>query len=333
MQIFLVILGFVICIAAGVSILKEWFPKFKKQFRLLIPVGIFLIIFSQCFVIIPTQYTGVKILLGQVNNTPVDNGFNWKVPFVEKIQKINNKLQDKSYFSKDKDRVWSETKNRTAIYYQDIVFSYQINPEYSSWIYANVEDYKNNLLSEGMVSSAIKSVSKKLDDADATDRSIIEPLIKESLQQAVLDKYQNSVLTVCNVTVNNIDFEDSYNQAIADKQKMQIALEQQELENQKKIAEEQANAEALEIKTTAEANAIKMKAEAEAEANRLLQNSLSDMVLQFKLADKWNGTAPQYVGGEGSLFSFLIGDTNDSSSQPLSPVESENSTETSSSEE
>ena len=304
MQIFLIILGLAICIIAGVFLLKEWFPKSKKLFRLLIPVGIFLIIFSQCFVIIPSQNTGVKVLLGQVNDTPVNNGFNWKVPFLEKIQKINNKLQDKSYFSKDSDRVWSETKNRTAIYYQDIVISYQINPEYSSWIYANVEDYKNNLLSDGMVSSAIKSISKKLDDSDATDRSIIEPLIKESLQQAVLAKYQISVLTVYNVTVNNIDFEDSYNQAIADKQNMQIALEQQELENQKKIAEEQANAEALEIKTTAEANAIKMKAEAEAEANRLLQDSLSDMVLQFKLTDKWNGIVPQYVGSEGSFFFF-----------------------------
>jgi len=39
------------------------------------------------------------------------------------------------------------------------------------------------------------------------------------------------------------------------------------------------------------------KAKAQAEANRLLQESLTALLIQNKAIDRWNGTLPQFTGG------------------------------------
>lgn len=59
--------------------------------------GLILLVFSQSFAIIPTGYTGVRITFGQIDNRTVQNGFNWKIPFVQSINQVNNKQQDISY--------------------------------------------------------------------------------------------------------------------------------------------------------------------------------------------------------------------------------------------
>jgi prohibitin 2 len=40
-----------------------------------------------------------------------------------------------------------------------------------------------------------------------------------------------------------------------------------------------------------------VKAKAQAEANKLLQESLTPLLIQNKSIDKWNGTLPQFTGG------------------------------------
>ncbi len=129
-------------------------------------------------------------------------------------------------------QIWSETSERTALYYDGITVTYQINPEMSAWIYANVSNYKENLVTQTLVAS-IKTSSKSLTSTDATNRGIVEPL---SMQKKALDeKYGEDVVIINKVVIANTDFEDSYNKAIAEKQTAQLAYEQQQIENQKKI--------------------------------------------------------------------------------------------------
>ena len=232
------------------------------------------LICSQALVIIKTGYTGVRTTFGQISDTPVQNGFNLKIPFVQSIETVNNKLQDKSI----EEQVWGETANRTAIWYKNIVVSYQIEPEKSAWIFANVADYKDSLISNALVSSAVKSASANLQDADATNRGSIEPAVKQTLQESVDGKYGTGVLYINKVTINEADFEESYKTAIADKQKAQLAAEQQEIENKKNIE----------------------KANAEAEANRKLKESISPEVLQKQFLEKWNGQLPT-VTSDGNI--------------------------------
>ena len=264
-----------------------------------------LLVFSQSFAIIPTGYTGVRITFGQIDNRTVQNGFNWKIPFVQSINQVNNKQQDISYTG----QVWSETAERTVLYYEGITVTYTINPEKSAWIYANVSDYKKNLISDNLVASAIKSSSKELNSTDATNRGIIEPIAQEKIQEALDQKYGPDVVFINKVVIANTDFEESYNQAIADKQTAQLAYEKQQIENKRQIEAAEADAQVKTTQAKAEADAAVIKAQGEADANKLLNDSITDKILRQQYYEKWNGQLPNVITGDSSDIIMDIGKT------------------------
>lgn len=272
---------------------KEYCQEQRKEYKskhiqIVGPIiGLVLIVFACSFTVVKTGYTGVRVLFGQVNEQTIQSGFNFHVPFVGSIEKINNKQQDITF----KDEVWSETLNRTAIYYSKIAVTYQINKEKSAWIYANISDYKENLVTQSLVASAIKTSSKNLTDEDATSRSKIEPLTQKNIQESLDSKYGKETILVNKVIIGNADFEKSYNKAIAEKQKAQLVYEKQQIENQKAIEQAQAKAEAK-----------KITAKAEAEANELLKKSLTDDIFLQMMLEKWDGELPKVVGESNSMF-------------------------------
>lgn len=267
--------------------------------------GLILLVFSQSFAIIPTGYTGVRITFGQIDNRTVQNGFNWKIPFVQSINQVNNKQQDISYTG----QVWSETAERTVLYYEGITVTYTINPEKSAWIYAKVSDYKKNLISDNLVASAIKSSSKELNSTDATNRGIIEPIAQEKIQEALDQKYGSDVVFINKVVIANTDFEESYNQAIADKQTAQLAYEKQQIENKRQIEAAEADAQVKTTQAKAEADAAVIKAQGEADANKLLNDSITDKILRQQYYEKWNGQLPNVITGDSSDIIMDIGKT------------------------
>lgn len=268
----------------------ETLTKQGKRGVACIVIAILVVILFFCsFKIVPTGYTGVRKTMGQISEQVCDNGWNWRIPFVQKIAKVNNKLQDVTF----DDEIWSETSSRTALQYNKVTVTYQINPEKSAWIYANVTDYEDNLVTLDLVSSGLKSASKALKDEDATNRSVIEPKAQEEIQRVLNEKYGENTVIIHRVTINGADFEEAYNQAIANKQNAQIAAEQQAIENQKAID-----------KATADAEAKKIAAQGEADAKEILNKAISDKTLQEKYLEKWDGKLPQYVGGDNGSVMF-----------------------------
>lgn len=264
----------------------------KKLSVTLIVVFVLAILVGTCFSVVPTGYTGVKITFGQVSNNPVNPGFTFKIPIVQSIEKVNNKQQDCTLTN----QIWAETDNRTAIYYENVVVTYQILSERSAWLVANVSNYESAVVSEAIVASAIKTASKELSDVDATNRGKIEPLAQEKLQKILDDKYGENTVFINRVNITNIDFDDEYNQAIAEKQNAQLAYEKQAIENKAAIEKAEAEAEVKKKAAQGEAEAIKIKAEAEAEANKKIASSLSDNVLANKYYETWDGKLPTVVG-------------------------------------
>lgn len=295
------------------------------------------------FTIIPSGYTGVKTVFGQVDPRPVQPGFSMKIPFVQHVAKVNNKQQEQLFAASSKHHescVWGESSERTAVYMEDVTVTYRINPEYSSWLYANVADYKRNALPEKLVGSALKSASVELTSAEVTNRAKIEPLAKEKLQSALDESYGgNQVITVVYVSIAQMDFEDSYNEAIAAKQVARIEYEQKQILNQQAV--ETANAEAEKtkiqaaaeaektkisaeaeadrkliaanaaaeeqrIKAAAEADAIKAVADAQADANKKLAGSVSEMLIDYEKIQKWNGSLPTVSGADTSIVSIGV---------------------------
>ena len=284
----------------GIVIYKKIFvSKPEKLGRLaLVPIaGVIMFVLSFSFVIIPTGYTGVRTTFGQIDQVSVQNGFNFKIPFVQSINLVNNKQQDIEISG----QIWSESKEQVQVYYNKITITYQINPEKSAWIYANVSNYKASLVSSSIVSSAIKTASKQVETADATNRGVIEPVAKECLQEALDEKYGENVVTINRVTIGDANFEDAYNQAIAERQTAQIAYEKQQIENKQAIEKAEADATVKKTEAQAEADAKIITAESEAKANQLLEESLTDSVLKQMYIEKWNGELPKVSSDSGVM--------------------------------
>lgn len=275
-------------------------PSKKSLFIPLICCCIAIIV-SSSFVIIPTNNSGVRTTFGQIDSKILQNGFHWKVPFVQNIETVNNKLQDIKFENK----ISSETNKRTEIYYNNITVTYHIVPEKSAWIYSNVSDYENNLISEDIVGSAVKSSSKTLDDTDATNRSILEPIVMEYIQKSLNSKYGSGVVAVNKVVVLSANFSNDYNKAIADKQKAQLESEKQTIQNEKNIAKAEADAKVKKTKAQADADAKLISAQAEKKANELKEKSITDKILKEEYISKWNGVMPKFVGDSSSMMFSL----------------------------
>lgn len=133
---------------------------------------------------------------------------------------------------------------------------------------------------------AVLSAHKAMDII--AKRAEMSPAVEDAIKSAIDDNYFVNVNTV---VLTNIDFSDAFETAVEEK----MIAEQQQLkanyENETKVAQAKANAEAKRI-----------AAQAEKDANDLLQKSLTDEILRQNYIDKWDGKLPQYVGdGSGVI--------------------------------
>lgn len=149
---------------------------------------------------------------------------------------------------------------------------------------------------------AVLSANKAMDII--ANRASISPAVEQAIMEAVGDEYCVDIVTV---VLTNIDFSDAFELAVENKMIAEQTKLQAEYENQTKIAKAAADAEAklkaaqAEIDIAkAEAEAVKIAAEAEAEANRIIEASLTDGIIEKILADAWDGELPKVVGGDGN---------------------------------
>ena len=264
-----------------------------KKRVLMIPALILLLVLVSCSVhIVPTGYTGVKTSFGQIQEETIrSGGVNLTIPFVESIHKVNNKQQDKRIEA----RVWGEASDKTPVYASDVIVTYQVLPEKSAWIYANVSDSKN-LIGEELVASAIKATMVELAPGEVTNRTKIEPLVQQKLTQSLTQKYGESVVFVNKVVINDMDFEEAYNAAIQQKSIAQQNADKQKIENAAAIAKAEADKQVAITNAEAEAQKTAIKAEAQAQANKKIAESLSEALIEYQKIQKWDGKLPTVTG-------------------------------------
>ena len=134
------------------------------------------------------------------------------------------------------------------------------------------------------------------------DRASMSPAVESLIRDAIGEEYHVKVVTV---VLTNIDFSDAFELAVEEKMIAEQTKLKADYENQTKIAKAEADAEAKLKAAQAEidiakanAEAKKIAAEAEAKANEIIQNSITDKILEKQYLDKWNGALPNVVAGE-----------------------------------
>lgn len=245
-------------------------------------VVILLLLFvgANCFTIVEPGHTGVVVTLGKVNDGVLQEGIHGKIPFIQQVVKIDNRIRklevDTEAFSKDLQSV----NTRLAV-------NYRVDTAKSYSIYKNIgADYESVL-----VVPAVNEVLKAITATYTAEESVTNRvLISEGLVTGLNEKLNEIGLYITDVNIIDFDFSEAFITAIEEKQVAQQQLLKAETEKQTAITNAQAEAEA-----------IKIRAEAEAEANRTISESLTDQIIENKKIEKWDGKLPMVTGGAGAF--------------------------------
>lgn len=163
---------------------------------------------------------------------------------------------------------------------------------------------KLEVLESRINSIALEKTKSVLSSHKAMDiianRATISPAVEEAIKNAVGDEYYVNIVAV---VITNIDFSDAFELAVEEKMIAEQAKLKADYENETKVAKAEAEAAAklkaaqaeIEI-AKAEAEALKIAAEAEAEANKIIDESITDKIIEKILADTWDGKLPVVVG-------------------------------------
>lgn len=262
------------------------------------------------FTIVPAGNTGVVMTLGKVSETSYQEGFHLKVPFIQQVETLSNKIQvyetPASAVSKDLQTVSST-----------IAVNYRLVSDKSPEMYKNVGiDYQTVLITP-VVQECMKSATAKYTAEELiTERAAVGDEVKTALDS----KLNNYGIYIEKFNIVNFDFSAEFNNAIEAKQVAEQNLLKTKTEQQQAI--EIANAEAKKkvIAADAQAQATLTEAQAQADANKLLEESLSEKVIAYEQIQKWNGVMPKVTNGEngGLLFNINIDDA--ASQQTTAPA-------------
>lgn len=265
-----------------------------------------LIIVCNAFTIVPAGHTGVVMTLGKVSENVMQEGLNFKIPFVQNVVKMSNKIQvyevEASAVSKDLQTVSSK-----------IAVNYRISNDSSGNIYKNVGvDYKTILITP-IVQESMKSVTAKYTAEELiTERETVGNEVKDTLGKK-LNEYG---IYIEKFNIVNFDFSEEFNSAIEAKQVAEQNLIKTRTEQEQAIVVAEAEAKEKTIKAQAEAEAILATAKAQAEANELLEQSLSEIVIKYEQITKWNGELPKVTGADGNFIDMSLDDITGTADTP-----------------
>ena len=253
--------------------------KFKlrnyKKIVLYVVIGLFaLITIISSFQTIKSGEVGLKVRFGKIVSSQLNEGFNFKIPYIEDIVIVNIKVQ------KIELKTESSSKDLQPIQ-TDIAVNYRIESDKASYLYKTVGNNYESTILDPAIKESIKSTIAKYTAAEViTERSEVSSKCLEELQSKV--KKYGIVIDDFNIT--NLSFSSEYTKAIEDKQVAEQRLEKAKLEAEAKLVE----------------------AEATKKANDLVKQSLTDELISKQFIEKWDGKLPSTYAGENILGLFNL---------------------------
>ncbi len=251
--------------------------------------------------IVPAGTAGVIVTMGKVSDKALDSGLHFKIPFVQSIVIMNNKIQkcevESNSVSKDLQTVSSS-----------VAVNFHISSDSAASIYRTIgEQYQDTVL-QPAIQEAVKSIS-----AQYTAEELItkRTAVGDEIGSALTEKVSEYGIIIDKFNIVNFGFTDEFNDAIEQKQVAEQNYLKAKTEKEQQLMEAEADAKKQVIAAEAEAKAKLKRAEAEAEANEKINASLNGNILTYQQIQKWDGKYPSVVSSDSSI---LIDVPNDGSS-------------------
>lgn len=224
--------------------------------------------------IVPAGHKGVTLNMGAVTGAVMNEGINFKIPFVQNAEIIDVRV--KKYESKDNS---SASKDLQTIK-SSIAVNYRVDQDHVADLYQKIGMSYESTVINPAISECIKSVTSRYTAEELiTKRTEVSEKMKKFLQEKLSEKY----ILVDSFNIINFDFTDAFNTAIEEKQ----IAEQNALK---------AKYDLERIKTEAEQAVTKAKGEAE--AMKLKNEQISQNIIYLEFIDKWDGKMPTYYGSD-----------------------------------
>ena len=240
----------------------------------------------QCFESIPTGFVGIKTKFGKAQEGILEEGLNFKVPYMEQIITIDcrtKKIESKSEAS---------TKDLQTVI-AEIAVNYNVEREEANRLFREVGISYENIIITPAIQESIKSTM-----AAYTAEELITKRaeVSNKIQTTLTDKISERGFKVTEFNITNIDFSQEYDEAIeakAVKQQevitAQAELEKQKIQNEKEISIAEKDAKVMELQNS-----------------QITENTLKLRKIEAmqKFINKWNGVLPTTMVGE-DLNTFL----------------------------
>ncbi|HOU07734.1 MAG TPA: prohibitin family protein [Caldisericia bacterium] len=263
-----------------------------KNILLIAAIVLAVIIIWNGFVVIPAGSVGVVQRFGAITGQRGE-GLNFLIPFVDQAKLVS--VQTQMY--QGKLETFSKQQQDVII---DITVNYRLDPIMVQDMIRRFNSLDN--ISARVVEPSVSQVVKEIIPDYVTDQihlnrlKIRDSIIKElNIRMDREDKDPSKRIGVIFEDVNlvNITFSKEYTDAI----------ERKQVAEQDALRAEYKRQEAMKNKEIAQVNAEAKKIE-----QQLVNQSLTQAILQNRWIEKWNGTLPQVMSGDGGGVILNLGD-------------------------
>lgn len=245
----------------------------------IIPIVLLVLFVTQPWVIVGPGQRGVLIRLGAVQKGVLDEGFHFKLPFVDSAVKINVQVQ------KNEAKAEAASKD-LQIVSTVIATNYHLIPGAVDEVYQKIGMGFEEKVIQPAVQEVIKAVTAKY---TAEELIAKRGEVSSAIRTALADRLVVFNIKVIEVSVAEFNFARTFNEAIEAKQvaEQQVAkarneLERIKVENEQKISQAKAEAEGLKIQR-------------QEITESLLR--LREIENTRKAVEKWDGKLPNVTGG------------------------------------
>lgn len=245
---------------------------------------------------------GVELRAGKVIGTALP-GLNFKLPFVDSVKLIDVKNGAQTFT-----RLSAYSKDQQTAF-MNVSVNFHVDPTQVEEIYA-----KYGSIEQLLVKTINRQVPQQIENVFGTFNAVKvvqdRPVFVAAIDKAVKDATAGTPLIVDSVQVENIDFSEVYEQAIAARMKAEVEVKTREqnlameqIQASINVTKAQAIADSNLAIAKAEAASIILRGNAEATAIKARAAALESNgnLVELTKAERWDGKLPTTMLPNGAV--------------------------------
>ncbi|SKB15108.1 Band 7 protein [Planktothrix sp. PCC 11201] len=249
---------------------------------------LFIIIQSHRVIINPGE-RGLIVNEGKLDDNILDAGVHWISPFNTTVKIFSLRIHKTDLESTARTKELQRIKT-------NIVVNWAIEPSKLKEIYLQIGNEGDMV--DKVITPAVDEIIKASIPVRTLEQNLTErEQLKEEVKIKVKKRLSRYGIIIDDIAFVNLTASDEFNKATEERQ-----IAQQQAITAQIIAEKELQeADFKALKAKKEAEEMINKAKGEAEAQKLLQQTLTQELLQKQAIEKWNGQYPTVMGNNGTL--------------------------------